>query len=269
MRLFVIAAVALVATAAFAAERYDDRAVAEGSVGTVEKAPLEQPWLYMQDTRLPAPKQLVAGYALAFSSSAGAIRPVPGHFDQEGVVHTIGLQAGVVPRLTLYGTALVAQPIGHSDVGSVAVQAGARVLFTDPRAQHLRVMGEVAFLREFGADLGVVAQLTGSYDVGRVRLATTVHAEHLFARGRDPIDLYAVVGASVKLHRIVRVGAEYVVQDLEEAGDDHAEGGVRHYIGPDVALALFRNHLLVTAGSAVQLARAPGVLARAALTYVY
>jgi hypothetical protein len=78
-----------------------------------------------------------------------------------------------------------------------------------------------------------------------------------------------VVGASVRVHRLVRVGAEYVAEDLEAGLDDDAERGARHYAGPDVALALWSNRVLVTAGTAVQIARAPGVLARAALTYVY
>jgi hypothetical protein len=69
---------------------------------------------------------------------------------------------------------------------------------------------------------------------------------------------------------MLRLGAEYIAQDLEAAAeDDEAEGGARHYVGPDVALALYRNRLLVTAGGAVQIAQSPGVLARAAVTYVY
>jgi hypothetical protein len=98
-----------------------------------------------------------------------------------------------------------------------------------------------------------------------------VHAEHLFAPGRDPLDLYAVLGVSVRVNRFLRLGAEYVGQDLEALADDDgdAEGGPRHYVGPDVALSLRKNHLLLTGGVAVELAGTPGVLARAALDYVY
>jgi hypothetical protein len=257
-------AVALLAAAAPAF------AVEDQPAATVERRPVEQPFLYMNDTHGPAPRQLLGSYGLAYSSSPGAIRPVPGHFDQEGVVHLLALEAGIVPRLQLFGTTMVAQAIGHSDVGAVAVTGGARVLLTSPRAEHFRLMADVAFLREFGAEFGIAAQLTASSDLGRVRLAASLHAEHIFADHRDPIDLYAVVGASVRLHRLVRVGAEYVVEDLEAAFDpEEAELGARHYLGPDVALSLVRDHLLVTVGAAVQLAQAPGVLARGAVSYVY
>jgi hypothetical protein len=230
----------------------------------------EQPFLYMTDTHGLKPKQILAGYALAFSSSPGAIRPVPGHFDQEGVVHALALEIGLLPRLTLYGSTLIAQPIGESDVGNVAVQAGARVSLTNPRARRVRVVLQAGVLREFGADVGVIGEVTGSWDIGRVRLAAALHGEHVFAPGRDPIDLYAVAGVSVRVASIVRVGAEYIAEDLEAAfDDDEAERGARHYLGPDVALSLFRDRLLVTAGVATQVARTPGVLARTALAWVY
>jgi hypothetical protein len=231
---------------------------------------VEQPFLYLVDPHGPAARQVVAGYALAFSSSPGAIRPIPGHFDAEGVVHALSLTVGVVSRLQLYISTMIAQPVGQSEVGSVALQTGARVLLTPPAWQRFRLMGDVALLREFGTDLGVISELTASYDIGRVRLATAVHGEHIFAPGRDALDLYAVAGISVRVIPILRLGLEYVAQDLEAAlEDDEAEGGARHYVGPDVSLALHGRHLLLTGGGAVQIARSPGVLARAALTYVY
>lgn len=240
----------------------------------VEDAPraheVEQPFSFLVDPHGPAPRQVLAGYALAFSSSAGAIRPVPGHFDSAGVVHALTLEAGVLSRLSLYATALIAEPLGVSDVGNAAVQAGARLLLTPPAWDRFRLVAELGFLREFGAALGMTGELTGSYDVGRVRLAAAVHVEHVFAAGRDPVDVYAVAAASVRVHRLVRVGAEYVAQDLEAAAeDDEAEGGARHYVGPDLALSLLSHRLLVTAAAAVQIAHVPGALVRGGLTYVY
>jgi hypothetical protein len=257
------------ATAEEAAPRLEDVEQGRGA-RDLEQRTVEQPFAYIVDPHGPAPKQLLLGYALAFSSSAGAVRPVPGNFDQEAVVHALSLAVGVAPRLSIYGDAMIAEPIGHSDVGAVAVQAGVRVLLTPPRWERLRLVVQAGMLREFGADYGVVGEVTGSYDIGRVRLAATMHAEHIFASGRDPIDLYSVVGASVRVLSVLRVGAEYVAEDIEEAGtDDDAERGVRHYLGPNMALALYHRRVLVTTGAAVQAARTPGVLARAAFTYVY
>jgi hypothetical protein len=249
-----------------------DRALAvEDRAPTTEaRAPVEQPFLYMVDPHGPAPKQVLAGYALAFSSSAGAIRPISGNFDSEGVVHALSLEVGVVERLRVFAQTMIAESLGGtSEVNAVAVQVGARVLVTPPSWQRFRLMLTGAFLREFGAALGAFGEVTASYDVGRVRIAASLHGERVFAAGRDPIDLYAVAGVSVRVARVVRVGVEYIAQDLEELGDDEAEGGARSYVGPDLALALLKNKLLVTAGGAVLTAHNPGVLARAALTYVY
>lgn len=233
-------------------------------------APVEQPFLYMTDTHGPAARQLVAGYALAFSSSAGAIRPIPGNFDSEGVVHALSLELGVLDRLRVFADTMIAEPLGPGGaVAGVALQLGARLLLTPPSWRRFRLMVTGAFLREFGAALGAFGELTASYDVGRVRIAGSLHGERVFGAGRDPIDLYAVGGVSVRVARVVRLGVEYVAQDLEELGGDDAEGGARQYVGPDVALSLRHDRLLLSAGAAVQAARGPGLLARAALTYVY
>jgi hypothetical protein len=234
-------------------------------------ATVEQPFLYMVDPHGPAARQVLAGYSMAFSSSAGAIRPIPGNFDAEGIVHTLSLEVGVVERLRVFAQTMIAESLGSaSEVNAVALQLGARLVLTPPRWQRFRVMITGAFLREFGAALGAYGELTASYDLGRVRFAASLHGERVFAGKRDPIDLYAVAGVSVRVARIVRVGVEYVAQDLEELdGDDVAEGGARQYVGPDVALSLHKNRLLLTAGAAVQTAHTPGLLARAGVTYVY
>ncbi|HEX9100875.1 MAG TPA: hypothetical protein VF997_01660, partial [Polyangia bacterium] len=137
---------------------------------TSTSAPVEQPFLYMVDPHGPAARQVLAGYALAFSSSAGAIRPIPGNFDSEGVVHTLSLEVGVIDRLRVYAQTMIAESIGSaSDVNAVALQLGARLLLTPPAWQRFRLMVTGAFLREFGAALGAFGELTASWDVGRVR----------------------------------------------------------------------------------------------------
>src|SRR5512135_3030207 len=83
-------------------------------------APVEQPFLYMVDPHGPAARQVLAGYALAFSSTAGAIRPIPGNFDSEGVVHKLSLEVGVLDRLRVYAETMIAESIGStSDVNAV------------------------------------------------------------------------------------------------------------------------------------------------------
>ena len=271
MRTSAVAVAACVAAVAAVARAADDRGSGASVTPAPASAPVEQPFLYMVDPHGPAARQVVAGYGLAFSSTAGAIRPIPGNFDAEGLVHTLSLEVGVLDRLRVFAQTMIAQSLGSaSDVNAVALQLGARLVVTPPSWQRFRLMVSGAFLREFGAALGAYGELTASYDVGRVRIAAALHGERVFAAGRDPIDLYGVAGVSVRVARMLRLGVEYVAQDLEEAdGDADAEGGTRHYLGPDIALSLHNNRLLLSAGAAVQAAERPGLLARAAVTYVY
>ncbi|HVY45445.1 MAG TPA: hypothetical protein VHB21_06175, partial [Minicystis sp.] len=63
---------------------------------------------------------------------------------------------------------------------------------------------------------------------------------------------------------------EYVVQDLEEAGDaEGVDGGVRHFLGPTIALRPLAR-LQITAGPAFGLSQgSPSVLGRAEASYAF
>lgn len=78
-----------------------------------------------------------------------------------------------------------------------------------------------------------------------------VHAEKVFARGRDSVDLMAFGGVSVRTIDGLRLGAEYVAQDLEDRFErDEAEGGARHYAGPIASVELAHGALWITGGPA-------------------
>src|SRR5207245_8740491 len=129
-------------------------------------------------------------------------------------------------------------------------------------------------VREFGGALGGFVEVSSNCDLGRLRLAGTAHLEQIPAPGRDPLDVIAAVGASYRLSSAVRAGVEYVAQDLEGlAGDDEdeAEGGIRQLVGPNLALALDRDRVVLTTGLALALDRTgqAGTLGRAALTVRY
>jgi hypothetical protein len=83
----------------------------------------------------------------------------------------------------------------------------------------------------------------------------------VFAQGRDDVDVYVVMGASVRTVDRLRVGAEYVAQDLEEVGEPAAEGGVRQFASASVAWTADR--FSVGAGPALGLGgHAPTLLGR-------
>jgi hypothetical protein len=68
-----------------------------------------------------------------------------------------------------------------------------------------------------------------------------------FASGRDGIDILAFVGASVRATESLRIGAEYVGQDLEDAFEhQEAEGGARHFAAAVGALELADGAFWVT-----------------------
>ena len=142
------------------------------------------------------------------------------------------------------------------------MQAGARAMLTPARFTHFKLMVQAAFLREFSADLGVTGEVTGTYDIGRVRLAAAAHVEHVFAPD--------ATGRSLRRRR--RVGTRIPSSasgrvrgpNLEAAFDEEeAEHGARHYVGPNAALSLYRRHILLTGGAAVEASRSPGACWRA------
>jgi hypothetical protein len=97
--------------------------------------------------------------------------------------------------------------------------------------------------------------------LGRLDLSLAVRGAHYFQPGRDPLDLFVTADALIRANRWLRVGAEYVGEELEADDSDGAVGG-RHYFGPTAALQLRRVRLSVTGGAVVTQAQA-GPLARA------
>ena len=133
---------------------------------------------------------------------------------------------------------------------------------------HLVLSG--GYLRELvGAD-GAWLRLAVSQDIARLRLGAAVHSEHVFSPGRDGIDVLVVAGASYAVVGPLHAGVEYVAQDLEEALEDRAEGGVRHFLRPQLSLELVQKRLSIVAGPAFGLGpTSPNFPARMSISYQY
>jgi hypothetical protein len=125
--------------------------------------------------------------------------------------------------------------------------------------------------REFGGSLGAYARAAASYDIQRLRVAANLHVERVFASDRDALDVLMMAGASYKTLDMLRVGVEYVGQDLEGSFEqDEAEGGAHHYVGPNLALELIGDQLQLVASSAVGLgARAQPLVGRLAMLMTF
>lgn len=233
-------------------------------------APVERPFLYLVDPTLPRPMHVIAGYSAGYASSSAATRPLAATAHRGGLVNELRLEGGLHERVAPFATGMLAPPHAGERSARAALQAGLRVLVTDPASRGFRLALSAAYLRDFQSASGGFARATASYEVGRLRLASMLHTERTFADESDPIDFYAVAGASYRVLDSLRVGAEYVAQDIEGAWEhNEAEGGIRHFAGADLAWS-YNDRLLLTAGPAFGLgAPAPAVLGRASLSYLF
>ena len=231
---------------------------------------LERAFAFVPDPS-PAPAWRVVGsYAASYAATGGAARPLAALSQRSGLVNELGAELGLHERLSLWGAALLAPPASGETRGQAAGRAALRVLVTDPGARALRLGLNAGYGRDFAGVSAPFVEATGALDIGRVRVGGMLHGEKALADGRDAVDFYAAAGVSVRTLEMLRVGAEYVGQDFEDAWEpEEAEGGVRHFAGLTLALEP-TERIRVTAGPAMGLSEhAPRWLGRAALSYLF
>jgi hypothetical protein len=233
----------------------------------------QRAFAYLLDPTTPARGDASLEYGVGLSPGVAADRPLPAALvapasagELAGITHSITAGYGVTDRLAPFVTG---RATFHEDRSRLGGAAGARYQLTDPAgAFRLTVAG--AALRESAGGLGAYARLAASYDLGRLRIAGNLHVERVFQQGRDPLDLLVMAGASYRTLDRLRVGVEYVGQDLEEAseGSHGAEGGARHYAGPTLALDL--GHAQLVGGPAFELSEhAPRPVGRASMLVTF
>lgn len=200
-------------------------------------------------------------YRAGFGSGLSADRPLPADLTRAGGSHALSASWSVTSRIAPYASATV------YDQGSrVNVAAGARVQLTDP-ASRLRVAVLAGALREAGGNAGVQLTAAASYDAGPVRVAGNVQGEKVFAAGRDALDVLVLAGVSVKVAPAVRLGVEYVGQDLEALVDpEEAEGGARQLVGPTIAFDVDGGRYQLALGGGLGIGKqSPDAMVRARL----
>ena len=224
-------------------------------------------------------------------NAAGLAQPCyssfAGNTAQPGGMMLLGGELGLLPRTSLQGNVMLGMG-GGANVPSPNVGATASLrfqVFPDSwRYLHLVLSG--GYIREAwggpiydednhkwlpgspNGDNGMFFQAAVSGDIARLRLAGTVHGEHVFAEGRDPLDVMVDLGATCRLAGSFRLGVEYVGQVLEETFSPGAEGGARHFLGPIASMQLFHDRLTLVAGPAIGLSRlSPDFVARAGASF--
>jgi hypothetical protein len=259
---------------------------------------IDRTWLYADDARVAAPMTVIGSTNFSFtevgSSPSRVASPYPSTYNSfagntalPGAVLGIGGEVGLVPRLSVMamGDLGLGGAEGASSPSAGAI-AGLRWQVSPPSWRDARVVVSGGYLREAWSgpvyqddtakwlpgspqgDNGAWVQGAFSADIRRLRLATTVHAEHVFWSGRDPLDVMAELGASYRVIEAFRLGIEYVGQDLEESVIAGAEGGARHFIGPTASLQLLGERLSIVAGASAGLSWAsPDFLGRVGVSY--
>jgi hypothetical protein len=140
------------------------------------------------------------------------------------------------------------------------------------RSQHLWISIGGGYQSDAFLENGLAALLAASATLGKLDVTLNVRAVHYLRPGSDPIDLFVTAGALFRVAPMLKIGAEYVGEELEAVtgDDDDGTGRGRHYFGPTAALLLLRDRLRLSAtGGMVAAAGQTGPLARASLSYLF
>ncbi len=231
---------------------------------------VERPWLYQADPTAPPPLHAVAGLSVGYASiDRGAARPFAADVARAGAVYSASVEVGLHRYVSVLGEGLLAGQGSSSSVSGGAL-AGVGLYPLGPTSPvDVAITG--GYLRELGGSNGVWGRAAIAGDLGRARLALTALGEHVFEPGRDGVDVLVTTGVSYAVVDVLRLGAEYVVQDLEGAWDpEEADGGIRHFVGPNLALELMKHRARIVAGPAIGLSEAsPRLLGRVAALYSF
>jgi hypothetical protein len=230
--------------------------------------PVSRPWLYSDDATIPAPLHAVVQMRGTYTSAGdrSVTRPFASNVSARGGLAEIGGVVGLLPLLSIEATGVM----GFGDGLSGGMVGGLRFAPLAMTRSGFRLVIGGGYLRDRSADNGVYGRVAASYDVGRLRVATMAHGEHVFGVGRDALDLLVTAGASVRVVGPVRAGVEYVGQDLEELGADAAEGGARHFVGPVLSFDMLDHKLMFAGGPAAGLSySSPRVVGRLSLAYAF
>jgi hypothetical protein len=258
---------------------------------------IDRTWLYADDARVAAPLTVIAMSNVAYtgvgSSPTRVSSPYPNTYDafagntaQPGGMIGAGGEVGLLPRLSVMAMGQMGfGGVDGAPTPSEGAIAGVRFQLLPPEWHDTHLVVSAGYLREawsgpvYGdsgrwlpgsprGDNGAWVQAAVSWDIQRLRFATTLHGEHVFWAGRDPLDVMVQAGASYRLVGAFRAGLEYVGQVLEETFSPGSEGGARHFLGPTASLQLLGDRITIAAGPAVGLsAQSPSFLGRFALAY--
>jgi hypothetical protein len=230
-----------------------------------------RPYLFSVDGEVLEPKRVAiesgAGYN-GVTGAGGGLQPD----DARRTQLWIAGYAGLAPRVELDGSFIFGDD-PTTGFGFNQARLDLRVALLRHRSLFpVAISAAVGYQADALVNHALTGSVMATADLGRVQLTVNLRFAHYFAPGRDPIDIFVTAGALVRVTTWLRLGAEYVGEDLEGVdGDDsdNAPGG-RHYVGPTVVGYFAHHRLRVNAtGGAVLVAGQAGALARGSVAYVF
>jgi hypothetical protein len=253
---------------------------------------IDRSWLYLDDARVAAPATVIGMTSVAYANAGANPDPTSAPYRafaantaQPGALASFGAEVGILPRISLEALGQV-QVGGEGPGVNPGALAGARFELSPPSWRNVHLLASGGYLRETwsapspevgghiplaasgGGANGAWASFAAAFDVHQVRLGLTTLGEHVFAPGRDGVDVMVQAGASYRVVSWFRAGVEWVGQDLEESFDAGSEGGARMFAGPTAAFQLLQDRLSIVAGPSVGLSTgSPKLLGRLALAY--
>jgi len=235
---------------------------------SVARAADWRPYVFSVDGEVLEPKRVAlesgAGYN-GVTGSGGGLQPD----DARRVQTWISGAAGLAPRVELDGAFLFGDD-PTTGFGFNQARIDLRVQLLKPRP---RLPVAISVGAGYQADALIQHALTGvvttTASLGRVQLTVNLRLAHYFHDGRDPLDVFVTAGALARVTSWLRLGAEYVGEELESGDHDNSVGG-RHYVGPTTALffASDRVRINATAGAVIVPGQA-GALVRGSLAYLF
>lgn len=226
-------------------------------------------WLFSDSPYVATTLQPVVISRLSYTSSSSPSRPFGSNIGTPGAAVELGGEFGLVAGLALEATANRGSSF-LDETGATGGQAGLRFSVLPRSIEHWQLVLSGGWLHELTGDSGVWVTVQAGFEAGPVHSQVSVHVEHVFAPGRDAADIMITAGVGVRVLSFMRLGLEYVGQDLESvfSGDSDAEGGARHLLGPTIALNLIEDKLSIVVGPALSMgATNINVVGRLAVSY--
>src|SRR5882672_1749242 len=231
-------------------ESKEPEVIAEPQV-LIKPEPVGRTWLFQDEARVPAPLQAVAFSRLTYSAGSSPTRPFATNLGNPGAMLELGGEIGLFRSVSVQFTGAQGE-VQSSNASGTGALVGLRWGALQERSTRLVV--SAGYLHELTGGDGAWSSVLFEQDISRVRMTLSVLGEHVFGQGRDGIDILVRAGADTAIVGPLRVGLEYVGQDLEELATEEAEGGARHLVAGVIGVKLLSERLSIVGGPAVNLA---------------